>query len=157
MRAKLPVFLILILFLFAAKSHCAEKFSSEATQISVSFSNIAMVEFKSLDPSELSYAEVGSRIQEYGARAATVLLDAGLTSERASSIMEQAASWYGKTLEILFDGGDYNAAIQDYSMKLSDLCSKERISLDTQQRLISLSSLQLQNMNSLFQQLGGNY
>ena len=158
--------LIVLFSMFAAMSfftvgarvcaqECPQKAGAgvDAEQLAQDFVKTAMAEFKSINDIQMSYAQVSSEIQKYSLNMAKVLLDSGIEPETARGIMQGASALYGQALKAIFNGGDYNAVIQDYSFKVSDLFSKNNLNIETQSKIVSSSSDNLESMGSLFKDL----
>jgi hypothetical protein len=117
------------------------------------FSQKAMNEFKSINDLQLNYAAVSSKVDEYSQNFARILLATGVGTPRSGIIMQKAAAWYGQALEDLFNGKPYNPIIQDYSGKISDLLNQQHIGLDAQSSIVTMTSDNLEALDTLFQEL----
>jgi hypothetical protein len=120
------------------------------------FIKAAVSEFKSIDDTQLSYPEISSRIQKYAQSFAQILMEAGLNADTCGAILNKASLSYGQTLQALFEGKNFNSAIQDYSAKIADLFSQQHLNVATQSKIVAMTSDNLESMNSLFKNLEGD-
>ncbi|MDD2679309.1 MAG: hypothetical protein PHO03_00700 [Candidatus Omnitrophica bacterium] len=156
MKKARVIFFILSLLILGAVFSCA--FAADAAEqgpLAQDFSQKAMDEFKTINDTQLDYAAVSSKVDDYAQKFAGILLDAGLDAKTAAMIMQQAAVWYGKALKDLFNGNPYNSIIQDYSAKIADLFSQQHLKLDTQSKIVDMGSDNLESLNTLFQRVEG--
>lgn len=133
-----------------------ENKAPDAGLMAQDFIKTAVSEFKSIDDTQLSYPEISSRMQKYSQNFAQILMDAGLDANTCGAILSKASFLYGQTLQALFEGKNFNAAIQDYSTKISDLFSQQHLNVATQSKIVAMTSDNLESMNSLFKDLEGN-
>jgi len=127
--------------------------SADQDALAQDFSQKAMDEFKSINDLQLNYAAVSSKVDEYAQNFARILLSAKVDAKRAGMIMQQAAAWYGQALEDLFNGKPFNPIIQDYSGKIADLFSQQHLGLDAQSKIVTMTSDNLEALDTLFQEL----
>ncbi len=128
----------------------AEGSNPEAGAIAQEFNRKAMNEFESADHPELDQVAISSKVDEYAQKFAGILFDAGLDSKTAGMIMQQASVWYGQSLEELFNAKPYNSVIQAYSTKIADLFNQQHLNMDTQSKIVDMTSDNLESLNDLF-------
>lgn len=124
--------------------------NSEAGSIAQEFSLKAMNEFKLADHPQLDQVAISSKIDEYAQKFAGILLGAGLDPKTAGMIMQQASVWYGQSLEELFNANPYNSVIQAYSDKIAGLFNQQHLTMDTQSKIVDMTSDNLESFNDLF-------
>ncbi len=152
MKRVMVIFFILSLLVtgFGFSSVFAVENNPEADVIAQEFSQKAMNEFKSINHPQLDYAAVSSKVNEYAQKFAGILLDAGPDSKTAGTIMQQASVWYGQSLQELFNAKPYNSVIQAYSAKIADLFNQQHLNMDTQSKIVDMTSDNLESFNDLF-------
>jgi len=152
MKKGIVIFFILSLLVpgFSFSRVFAEEGNPEAGVIAQEFSRKAMNEFISVNDPQLDYAAISSMVDEYAQKFAGILLDAGLDSKTAGMIMQEASVWYGQSLENLFNAKPYNSIIQAYSAKIADLFNQQHLNMDTQSKIVDMTSDNLESFNDLF-------
>jgi hypothetical protein len=122
----------------------------EAEAIAQEFTQNVMNKFESAEHPELDQAAISDKVDDYSQKFAGILLEAGLDVKAAGMIMQQAAVWYGQSLDDLFNEKPYNAVIQAYSDKIAGLFSKQQLTMDVQSEIVDMSSDNLESLNDLF-------
>ncbi len=128
-----------------------KQITAEVSQMAQDFTSSAMSEFESIDDTQLSYAEISSKVQEYSQNFSKALLDSGVELKTSGMIMHEASVWYGRALEALFNGKDYNQVIQEYSAKIADLFNQQHLGVELQSNIVAMTSDNLESVNFLFQ------
>jgi len=128
----------------------AAEISPEAGAIAQEFSRRVMNEFKFTVHPQIDQVAISDKVNEYAQKFAGILLDAGLEPKTAGMIMQQASLSYGQSLTALFNAKPYNAVIQAYSSKIADLFSQQHLNMDTQSKIVDMTSDNLESFNDLF-------
>ncbi|MDD5692545.1 MAG: hypothetical protein PHP10_05145 [Candidatus Omnitrophica bacterium] len=152
MKKVMVIFFILSLFVlgFSLSQALAAAGNPEAEAIAQEFTQNVMNKFKSAEHPELDQAAISDKVDDYSKRFAGILLEAGLDAKTAGMIMQQVALWYGQSLDDLFNAKPYNIVIQAYSAKIADLFSKQQLNMDTQSKIVDMTSDNLESLNDLF-------
>ncbi|TAM40370.1 hypothetical protein EPN54_02710 [bacterium] len=152
MKKDIIIFFVLSLLVagFGFSRVFAAENNPEAGAITQEFSRKAMNEFRLAEHPELDQAVISSKIDEYAQKFTGILLGAGVDPKTAGMIMRQASAWYGQSLEDLFNAKSYNAVIQEYSNKIAGLFNQQHLTMDTQSKIIDMTSDSLESFNDLF-------
>lgn len=152
MKKAFVIFFILSLLVpaFGFSRVFAEESNPGAGVIAQEFSQKAMNEFKSVHDPQMDYAVVSDKINDYAQKFSGILLNARVDSKTAAMIMQEAAVWYGQSLEDLFNAKPYNSAIQAYSAKIAGLFNQQHLNMDTQSKIVDMTSDSLESFNDLF-------
>ncbi len=122
----------------------------EAGAIAQEFSRKAMDEFRLADHPQLDPVAISDKLNEYAQKFAGVLLEAGVDPKTVDMIMQQSSVWYGQSLEDLFGAKPYNSVIQAYSDKIAGLFNQQHLTMDTQSKIVDMTSDNLESFNDLF-------
>jgi len=151
---KKVIVLFFILSLLVLGSGFSRTFAAEgntdAGAIVQEFSQKAMNAFESADRPDLDQVAINSKVNEYAQKFSGILLGVGLDQKTVSMIMQQASVWYGQSLEDLFNAKPYNAVIQAYSDKIAGLFNQQHLTMDTQSKIVDMTSDNLESFNDLF-------
>jgi len=128
----------------------AEGDNPEAGTIAQEFSRKAMDTFESADYPEMDRVAINSKVDEYAQKFSGILLGAGVDPKTSGTIMRQASVWYGQSLEDIFNAKPYNLVIQAYSAKIAGLFNQQRLTMDTQSKIVDMTSDSLESFNDLF-------
>ena len=152
MKKVTVLFFILSLLItgFGFSRVLAAEGNPEAVAMAQEFSQKAMNEFRLADHPQLDQVAITSKMDEYAQKFAGILLDAGVDPKTTGTIMQQASVWYGQSLEELFNAKPYNAVIQAYSDKIADLFNRQHLTMDTQSKIVDITSDNLESFNDLF-------
>lgn len=135
-------------FVFTRAS--ADEANPEAAALAQQFSQKVMDDLQSSEHPQIDYGAINPQVDDYAQKFAGILLKAGLDSKTTAMVMQEASVWYGQTLVELFNANPFNSVIQDYSDKIAGLFSRYNLTMDTQSKIIDMTSDNLESLNNLF-------